>query len=71
MDEKALVTLAVALAKRVNDLATDDNNVFTCVHPDPEDCPRDPEDMERFLSCDRCLAKYFLPTLRKELGVTK
>lgn len=68
MDEKAMLALALAVAKRVNDLATDDNDVFICVHPDPQHCP---EDEDGLWSCGRCLAEYLLPVIREELEVTK
>lgn len=67
LDDKALDALALALAKKLYELVTDDNEVFICVHPG-EDCPPDPEDVDSNLDCNRCLAEYLKPTLREELA---
>ncbi|MEW6016460.1 MAG: hypothetical protein AB1760_00135 [Pseudomonadota bacterium] len=62
-DDKALDALALALAKRLYALVTDDD-VYICVNRSGP-CPRKPNG--DWLDCEDCLADYLKPTLREVL----
>lgn len=66
MDDKALDALALALAKKLHELVTDDNDMYICAHPG-EACPPDAKGKDGLLDCNICLSNYILPTIREAL----